>query len=556
MSAARHARSELAYTDSDCLCPVCHDLLYVDADVDKDLCFNAACPCYAGRGEIPENICDHEGPRQAEARLRQSVRGFCRFSRKFLFTMLYLERTHRFASFLKGQGLHGNAVSSIEYLMTQLAGTAVWGSSVDEAEYRARLAAYRQDFGVAQTVEALSSKTFLVTPAGKAFAVKYSAALEKFRNTLGITGRPGAEGRVGLHAFSFIDEKARGGPPSHVFDFGTLYKNFGPNAVSLNHMFRAGHAVSRMHMYPSESVDFEALRSLWRKCRPGRLGTVRRDELRHVYEGAVARNGMRGDFERFLRYYASGEKYAPVLVFDGEEYHFDYPTLLLYMAYIFSNNRTRSGIQTEAGSVTHGRARQEASARFEVEVRRVLGQAGFETHPGPDGEKFKPSFDGVRREFDCVAVDRDRKLIVLIEAKYRDISPSSMTGATLVNQLVLDKRGGLLGQADDHHERRQFFIRHFSRMKEFGLRLDGCFLDYTIHTLMVTKHEPLISRHKAVRLVSYDRFKSIDFRSTSLRDELDSAAAGPAAGPPGAAGVAWPAHGKRPHRAPAWGRRG
>ena len=93
-----------------------------------------------------------------------------------------------------------------------------------------------------------------------------------------------------------------------------------------------------------------------------------------------------------------------------------------------------------------------------------------------------------------------------------DFSPSSTTGAALVDHLVLGRQSGLLGQANDHHERRQFFARHFFRMTDFGLRLEGCFLDYTIHTLMVTKHKPLISRHKSVRIVSYDKFKSIGFR--------------------------------------------
>lgn len=512
MSEGHHAWPDSPDTDSDYLCPVCHEPLYVDASANSDLCFNGACPAYTGRGEITENIYDHEGPRHAEALLRQSVQDFCGFTGKFLMTRLYRERTHWFASFLKGGGLHNGVVSAIEYLMTQLAGNTAWGTSKDEQEYRAKFAAYHQNFGVVQLVEILSSKTFFITPAGKLFVVKYHDALEKFRNSVGIASRPGMENRAGLHTFSHIDEKARGGPTDHVFDFEKLYKNFAPNIITLSHMFRAGRTVSKMHMYPSESAEFVALRSLWKECKPNQLGTIARDELRRIYEGAVAKNGMCGDFERFLKDYASGEEYAPVLVFDGEVYHFDYPTLLLYMAYIFSNNRTRSGIQTEAGSVTHGKTRQEASVHFEAEIQRVLRAAGFETHPEPEGKKFAPSFDGERREFDCIAVDHGKKIVVLLEAKYRDISPSSTAGATLVGHLVLDRQSGLLAQASDHHERRRFFTRHFSRMKEFGLRLEGCFLDYTIHTLMVTKHEPLISLHKSVRIVSYDKFKSIDFR--------------------------------------------
>ena len=545
MSAKRYAKSDLAGTDSDYLCLLCYEPLYVDPSANKDICFNAACPTYAYRGEIAKNVGDHEGPRHAEALLQQSVRDFCGFTRKFLFTRLYRERSDWFSSCLRGKGLHNNAVSAIEYLMTQLSGNTAWGTSEDESEWRAKFAAYRQSFSTVQLVETFTSKTFFVTSDGKHFVVKYYKALEQFHNAIGIAHRPGTEGRAALHAFSFIDKKVGGGPIDHVFDFEKLYKKFASNIVSLNHMFRAGQTVSKMHMYPSKSADFVALRSLWKECKPNQLGTITRVEVRHIYEGAVAKNGMCGDFERFLKDYASGEEYAPVLVFDGEVYHFDYPTLFLYMAYIFSNNRTRSGIQTEAGSATHGKTRQEASAHFEAEIRRILRAAGFETHPGPDGEKFAPSFDGERREFDCIAVNHGKKIVVLVEAKYRDISPSSTAGAALVDQLVLDRQGGLLGQANDHHERRRFFIRHFSRMREFGLRLEGCFLGYTIHTLMVTKHEPLISRHKSVRIVPFDKFKSIDFGGVGGSGEAGCCSSPPAAAQRAGRGLAG-----RPRAAP------
>lgn len=512
MSGGHYAKSDLAYTDSDYLCPLCHELLYLDASAGKDICFNAACLSYTHLGEITENVVDHEGPLRAEEQLRQSVRDFRSFSRKFLFTRLYRERTHWFSSYLKGGGLPGNIVAAIEYLMTRLACNASWGSSEDELEYRRKFDTYFQNFDIMRLVETISSKDYILTPAGQAFVVKYSRALEVFRRTIGVVSSTSMKSRGDLHSFSFIDEKAKGRPADHVFDFAKRYKRFAPNIVSLTHMFRAGHTVSRMHKYPSKSADFEALQSLWKKCRPNRLETITREKLRHIYDATLAKTQMHGDFDQFLADYASGEKYAPVLVFDGEKYRFDYPTLFLYMAYIYSNNRACSGIQTESGSATHGRTRQEASAHFEAEVRRVLRAAGFETHPRTDGEKFKPSFGGKCREFDCVAVDRDSKVIVLVEAKYRDIPPSSMTGSTLVDHLVLDRQSGLLGQANDHHARRQFFIRNFSHMGEFGLRLDESFLDYAIHTLLVTKHEPLISHHKSVRIVSYDVFKAIDFR--------------------------------------------
>ena len=560
MSAKYYSRSDLADTDSDYLCPFCYEPLYVEVDVNKDICLNVACPSYNARGEIAGNVSDHEGPRYVEAQLRQRVKDFCGFSRKFVLTRLYQERAAGLASFLQGSGLHINAVAAINYLMTQLAGNTTWGLSEDEVEYRAKFAAYRQYFDMAQLVESLALKTYIVTPTGKYFVIKYHGALERFHGTIGVINYSGIESRARLHAFSFIDKMTKGEPAAHEFDFKKLYENLTPLVSSLNHVFRAGYATSRIHMYPFDSEGFATLYSLWTKCGPNKVATATLDYLRYIYDGTLTTNNMHGDFDRFLKDYTSGDEYAPVLVFDGEKYHFDYPTLFLYLLYIFSHNHTRSGTQTEAGSVTHGKKRQEASVHFEAEIRRILRTAGFETHPGPDGEKFAPSFDGERREFDCIAVDHGKKIVVLVEAKYRDISPSSTAGAALVDQLVLDRQGGLLGQANDHHERRRFFIRNFSRMREFGLRLEGCFLGYTIHTLMVTKHEPLISRHKSVRIVSYDKFKSIDFGGAAgpgkagCHSNLPAAAQRPAAAPPAARRAGRGPTGRgptgRPHAAP------
>ena len=500
------------------------------------------CATYTNQGEVSGKIYEHDGPREAGVRLQQSIMDFRRFSKKFLLGQIYLRRREMYMSLLRRTGLDVFAATATDYLLTQLDGEAMWGHSKDVGACRSVFDRYTNDFSVWQFLELLDSKTVVTTPDGKPYLSKYFFALEGFHNALGVVSGANRQDRAALHAFSFIDSKAREEPSKDAFDFDKMYKNAMPLASSLNLVFKISRAASNIHRYTSRPEDVEALRSLWGLCRSGgpvRIGTGR---LREAYDDALKNAGMRGDFGQFLNDYASGKEYAPVLVFDGEDYWFDYSTIFLYLVYIHSNSRTRSGTQTEAGRVTYGKKRQEAALEFEAQVRQKMRDDGFDTYPGRDGKEFAPSFGSDRREFDCIAVDRRRKIVVLIEAKYRDPPPSLMAGADLVDRLVLDKRGGLLGQAKDHHTRRQFFIRHFRGMKEHGLDLEGCFLDYTIHTALVTKHVPPISMHKSVRIVSYDEFMSIDFRG---------------GGVPRLASPGWrpPAAARREHTVPAKDRR-
>ena len=549
----RYSKSDLVGTDSLYLCLFCYEPLYVGTDTAEEACFNRGCVCYASKGEIPGNLARHGGLRHAEKLCTKSVREFCRFSREFVFQKIHETRAAECAGLFRNDGMNINTVASMDHLAMRLHANTTWGASRDRRAWRAALRSYCDNFDMRLFIEDNRYKNYIANPNGQSFVIKYHHALNAFLKTHCIISVGDKDARTGLLPFQHIDKESAGGAPKSMFDFGAIYKNSLSFAGALNHVFKMHHSTSKMYGYPAGSEEFVALLSLWLSCPPGYAKTVTEDELREVYEGATRKNKMAGNFGRFLEDYASGKAHAPILIFDGNVYRFDYATLLLYLVYLFSNNSSRSGTQTKAGRAALDKMRQVAARRFEAVVRQKMRADGFDAHPREGGKPFRPSFDGRRREFDCVAVDRGRGIIVLVEAKYEDIAPSSAVAGNMVNQMVLDKKGGLLAHAKSHHSRREFFKRHFGDMGRHGLCLPGGLLDYTVHALLVTKHEPLISRHMSVAILSYEKFMSIDFRSPSVRDELDGAAAGPPPGPPGAGaagGTARPAHEKERHRAP------
>lgn len=511
-STDRYAKSELDATDSDYLCPLCHDPLYFKDGTTEEACFNRTCPAYVDRGELSEYIGSQGWAQNARKLCAESIRQFYKFERAFLHRRLFEARAHESGQLFLDKAADCNVISSVDYLLTRLDRNASWGGSKDVSSYLRTLQQYLENFDMLLIVENHSSKYYITDANGDLYTIMYDRALEEFHKTLGIVREENRHDRTGCFSFDFIDRKPGASTMEDAFDLEAFYRS-SPTAISqVNHTFKMGHAVSQIHQYPARSEDFVALFSVWMQCTLGAADSITAEDLGEIYDDAMEKNKMKGDFGRFLTDYTSGSAYAPILVFDGEKYHFEYHDLFFYLVYLLSNNKTLSGRQTETGQSVSDKLKQDVASAFEEQIRQKFRSGGFEVLPAPDQAQLRMSFGNARMELDCVAVDRAKKVIVLVEAKYEDISPSSKAGTTMVDQLVLDRRRGLLGHAKRHHERRRLVKRHFGSLKNFGLGLEGSFLDYTVHAVIVTKHEPLISRHMGVDIISYKRFVSADFR--------------------------------------------
>lgn len=510
--AVGYAKSDLVWTDSDYLCPFCHDPLYVKDRTAEETCFNRACPAYVDRGESSEYIGSQEWAQGARKRCAEGIRQFYRFDRAFLLQMLFKARARESEQLFQGMTTSCNTASSIDYLLTRLDRSAAWGGSKDAPSCLRTLQRHHKNFDALLAAERFCSKYYIGTAGDGLYIMKYDRALDKFHKTLGIVNEENKNDRAACYLFEFIGRQPGGRQVEDAFDFEAIYSLYQTGISQLSHTFKMAHAVSQIHQYPAGSEDFVALLSVWTQCTPGATNQITEEGLRGLYDDAMQKNKMRGDFDQFLADYTSGREYAPILVFDGEKYHFEYHDLLFYLMYLQSNNRTLSGGQTETGQAICGGMRQATASAFEEHIRQKLRSSGFEVRPAPGQPQLRMSFDNTGMELDCMAVDRAKKVVVLVEAKYEDIAPSSKAGTTMVDQMVLDRRRGLLGQAAWHHERRRLLKQHFGGLKNFGIDLEGSFLDYTVHAVVVTKHEPLISRHMGVDIISYKRFTSADFR--------------------------------------------
>ena len=507
--AERYEKSELKETDSDYLCLFCYDPLYYNAHTKKDICVNPKCFISQTIPRIFVDIQKNPILDQMKKNSWKKIKRFYIFSSDFLFRRLYEIRMLEFINFFHNSGMKLDHILGINFLLTKLTYNSVWGNETNEDIFQNALNEFLKDYDELKFVEELESKLYLLDENHTPYIMKYYDVIADIRKVLGIVNSD-MHGPEDVNSFYFIDRQSRVGTPTGSFDIETLFKNHFNLAITLNHLFKLGYFTYQIHDYPARTADLATLFSIWTTCEPGKTCSMDLIGLREIYSKTLTKNQLEGNLDDFLETYTSGKQYAPLLIFDGQMYHFDYATLFVILFYLFSLNKTTAGTQTLSGFNTLMKQRQKSAQNFEIEIRKKFRSEGFTVYPLNDNQKFEPSINKERREFDCLAIDHLKKIVISIDAKYEDMSPSSTVRETLVEQTVLDKRNGVLKHAKDHHTRRKFLIRNFNKLP---VNLKENFWEYKIHSLVITKHKPMINKHLTSTILSFDEFKNIDFRT-------------------------------------------
>ena len=98
-----------------------------------------------------------------------------------------------------------------------------------------------------------------------------------------------------------------------------------------------------------------------------------------------------------------------------------------------------------------------------------------------------------------------KRQIIIADAKFRDLAPSSISGRTLIEQELLQPNQGLQAEAERHKKRVDFFRSNLNLFRKHlhpQLPWDA----YEITAYLVIKHVPLVSQYKDVQIVSLSNF--------------------------------------------------
>ncbi|MFQ6027531.1 MAG: hypothetical protein ACE5Q6_08570 [Dehalococcoidia bacterium] len=321
----------------------------------------------------------------------------------------------------------------------------------------------------------------------RAFALKYLAAVRSNEQALGLAESLGQIDEKSMFEYEHIETAATPSPSPGTTDLGELLETMWPFTLGFRRALRSHSRTSQLYNYQANLVDFSVLAGYWMQCSAEETCLIPAakeiDEIKQLDPHLQEFSGGKVTAEDFVQRYIDCQEQAPVVVRTPEGWLFDKTTLLVYMLYLQGEpglvDKNISRLQEPLLVRMQGRAGQE----FELWLREELRKNGFR---GP-GEPVQ-----MRYEYDILMVSETQRTILLADAKYRDINPSSATGANLLSQELLND-GALLEEAIRQEDRLSFFLQNQSAFVKF-LTPEQPWSAYQVSSYVVTKSASLISK--------------------------------------------------------------
>lgn len=505
-----YEKADLRGIDSDYLCLFCYEPLYVVPKLrathrpraadwqlqtsQAEVCANPSC-LYSHRMLCSDDsVQDNYLPNFNDA--MEKCYGF---DRGLAFRRMYSRRAttlHRFPI------MKALELSAMNYILIDASKHTDWGSDTNSSACDMAIDACVEKYSKLEFFGTVDKKSNL-TDGVRPYVMKYIYVIEESLRELGLADPTKYMPRdAGL--YHGIEDQARA-ENLDWHDYGSVLQY--PSAtLCIKRAFSLFSLTLDMHKYPAKRSDLVALHSLLWMCKKPRQYAFTEHELRLAYKEAMRKNGMTGDYDSFLKSYASGQTCAPVLVFDGQRYWFDRATLKAFISYIEPLNDCADDSQRMSGHQAFSEQTRQLGGVFERWVRDKFRKEGWDVLP-EEGKKLK--IGPKKYEYDCVAIDHGSKTIVVVEAKFENVPPSAIHANNTVDRLVLDKKNGLLHHAKKHDEKSALF-RHHLYAGKLGLAQP---LEYKVVSVVVTKDAPLIKKYRTVHLMSYPEFKAFDFKT-------------------------------------------
>lgn len=489
---------ELKRTISDYLCTECKKLLYFDIENKEEVCVNPKCILFppflkfhdiSRANVLRKQMKDKEGKLKLRI-MRTDKLSFIRFLNQQRSTITKNVVAKGRAEFEK--------LLVIDEVLILANSLNFVGRKGSLPSFMKILKDYAQFFKEQNFVEDMENLRVLFSVDNKVYMLKYWKAIMELYKSYGIIiGR--TTDLADVFKYDTINREVKEKIKFQLgMDMAKFFEQQFNHITALKYILERYYRTSRQHNYDPTDLDIAVLLGLFFSAKRN-MEFWSQESLRRHYERTCAHAKCKGDFKGFMDDYITSKENAPIIVFDGTSYIFDKETLLFYIPYLIGRNRRKIEGQKGTGEERIIKKKQQAARIFEDYVRKHLRECRFK---GPD-KPLVVSEQNEKHEYDVIGVKENSKEIALVEAKYRDFSPSSLTGKTLIQQELLDEDNGLLVEAIKHQARLEFFYRHFDRFKR-ELSLTSPLDRYLVSAWIVTKHPPLIFKYRQVRIVVYN----------------------------------------------------
>jgi len=273
-------------------------------------------------------------------------------------------------------------------------------------------------------------------------------------------------------------------------DMADFFNSLWPYVITLRYGFGLYYRTALQYRYTAARVDIPYILGVFYSLKSEEPIFVSKQNLsRHFSKYEEYAEGQ--TFEKFIAEYAESRERVPLMFSVGDKVIVDPLTLLYFVIHLngqaIENDKLRNGRNISL-------MKKEAANIFEEKVRNELNKSGYK---GPT------SAVKIKYEYDVMGISEEKNRIILIDAKFRDIAPSSISAHTLFEQEIMEPGEGLYYEAERHKMRVDYFKDNLGLFKQH-LKPTNTMSSYEVSGYLVTKHTPLISRYKDIDILSID----------------------------------------------------
>jgi len=484
--------------DSEYLCKKCGGLLYYDMETEEDHCFNSQCPDYPkgieiyGKGEADLTLLNSQFV-TIERRLGQIV-STCDY--KFLVQFLLERRRRIVQKFFTSGSIHIDSFLMSNEILLFVHKYKSLGIRNDPITFKAILYLFKDYFHLQELTEDLKEGRYLIARKpinNKMFRLKYYDVIvdEIWANY----GQVNIQSIPDVNEFRYHEVIQKNIETKHEEiskDLAQYFDRLWPFIVSAQFLIKRNYSSSLKYQYPVTSTDLANILSIIGSLKDDNLNEV---SLINLLKHFIEQPCRDKNITEFISMLSGNNNKIPIGFKTNGSIILDRRTLLLFVILMHSQYlSSNSNIDGQQRIALH---KQQAGDDYEKYIKEKIERIGYSCLP--------TSTSISNLDYDVVAVSESKLQILLIETKFRDPSPSSLSANKLIEQEFVYEKDGLLPQVIKHQQRYDsLFEKPDLFQKTLGLKKN--IQDYTVKAYFITKYTPLISCYGDVQVISEKEF--------------------------------------------------
>ncbi len=481
--------------DSEYLCKQCGGLLYVINENGSDVCINESCksfpdfqfhdPSEAGSPELHHQLFSIQTALISKIKKCDPV----------LLAKYAFDKRKRMitASMQFGEAASIPDFLSLGELLMMLNTYPPAGHITNSAFFELICQESKRLVEYLNFIDGIGENRYLLVKAPssvKIIQMKYLSVVHDMHKSYGLASSATPDDISELFQFEDIQAMTtQDVEPGPAIDFADYFDGMWPFVIALRYLLSLNYRTSKHYNYDCVAEDLAALLSFSESLSDNETRAVSLSNVERHYN---IQPRAPKPFQRFFDKYIGSQDKVPIFVQAGGNVLMDRSTLLFFMMYLHGHYEV-SGSDKRVRSPRIQQKKADTGIAFEAYLRSKMSERGF---TGPDESVITKSF-----EYDILMASAAQQRIVLIEAKFQDPSPSSISAHTLIKQELLVPTQGLLPIAQRQMDRLDYFNHNKAEFKQYFNSSDG-WENYDIEAYVITKHSPILSRYKQVKIIS------------------------------------------------------